>query len=337
MTPARSTARSAAWLLAAIALVALPYWSGNQYQLHVASLIAVYWILVAGLTLVVGFTGQLSIGHVGLLAVGAYTFAILGGKLGLDPTLAVLVAGVLGGLCGLLVGLPSLRLPDFYFAMSTMAFALIVTELALARGDLTGGGVGLPVPAFGGGLATPAGFYWLVLGIGAVVTWLARNVARFMWGRALVSIRDSVIAAASVGVPVYRAKLVVFVFSGVTAGVAGALFGSLQSYITPDTFIFELGLFFFVSIIIGGRGSILGPFLGTVVLTALPELVAPLAKLGTFFYGLLLLIVVLLIPEGLGRVVVQLVRLLRPAAVEHPPIRPDLAKLRAALADGGRR
>ena len=97
----------------------------------------------------------------------------------------------------------------------------------------------------------------------------------------------------------FRAKLMVFVFSGVTAGIAGALFASLQSYITPDTFVFELGLFFFVCIIIGGRGGIIGPFIGTVVLTALPELVAPLAKLGNFFYGLLLLVVVLLIPEGL--------------------------------------
>jgi branched-chain amino acid transport system permease protein len=337
MTSAGSRGRSATTVLIAVALATLPYWSRNQYQLHVASLIAVYWILVAGLNLVVGFTGQLSIGHVGLLAVGAYTFAILAGKLGLDPALAVVAAGTLGGVCGLLVGLPSLRLPEFYFAMATMAFALIVTELALARGDLTGGGVGLPAPAFAGPLATPAGFYWLVLAIAGLVTWLVRNVARFMWGRALISIRDSVIAAASVGVPVYRAKLVVFVFSGVTAGIAGALFSSLQSYITPDTFIFELGLFFFVSIIIGGRGSIVGPFLGTVVLTALPELVAPLAKLGTFFYGFLLLLVVLLIPEGLGRLVVQLVSLLRPAPVEARAIQPDLGKLRAAVGNGGRR
>jgi branched-chain amino acid transport system permease protein len=336
MTPT-SAGRRGALVIGALALATLPFWSRNQYQLHVASLIAVYWILVAGLNLVVGYTGQLSIGHVGLLAVGAYTFAILGGKLGLDPVLAVVVAGALGGLCGFLIGLPSLRLPEFYFAMATMAFALIVAELAVARGDLTGGGVGLPSPAFPGALATPSGFYWLVLALAAIVSWLVWNVARHMWGRALVSIRDSVVAAASVGVPVYRAKLVVFVFSGVTAGVAGALFGSLQSYITPDTFIFELGLFFFVCIIIGGRGSLLGPFLGTVVLTVLPEIVAPLAKLGTFFYGFLLLAVVLVVPEGLGRVVSQVVSLVRPTVVERRPIRPDLVRLRAALTGGARR
>jgi ABC-type branched-subunit amino acid transport system permease subunit len=96
-------------------IATLPFWAGDQYQLHLAALIAVYWILIAGLNLVVGFTGQLSIGHVGLLSIGSYTFAILAGKMGVDPTLSVLVAGLLGGLCGLALGLPSLRLPGFYF------------------------------------------------------------------------------------------------------------------------------------------------------------------------------------------------------------------------------
>jgi ABC-type branched-subunit amino acid transport system permease subunit len=152
-----------------------------------------------------------------------------------------------------------------------------------------------------------------------------------MWGRALISIRDNPVAAQSVGVAVFRAKLTVFVFSGVTAGLAGAVFASLQSYITPDTFVFELSLFFFVCIIIGGRGSIIGPFIGTVVLTALPELVAPLAKLGNFFYGLLLLVVVLVVPEGIGRVFDIIRERLRPRVVHREPISPDLARLDRAL------
>jgi branched-chain amino acid transport system permease protein len=324
-------------LAGGLALILLPLVVSNQYHLHLASLIGAFWILVAGLNLVVGYTGQLSVGHVGLLAIGSYTFAILAGKHGWDPILTTVVAGLVCGLCGFLVGLPSLRLPEFYFAMSTLAFGLIVTELAVARTELTGGGVGLPAPFFPGPLGTPSGFYWLILVAAGLVTWLTWNVTRFMWGRSLVAIRDSPVAAASVGVPVFRAKLTVFVFSGVTAGVAGALFSSLQSYITPDTFHFELSLFFFVSIIIGGRGSILGPFVGTAVLTALPELVAPLAKLGTFFYGLLLLLVVLLVPEGVGRLVQRVMAALRPPVVEHHAIRPDLDRLRAALRAGARR
>ena len=323
-------------LLAALLFAAatLPWWAGNQYQLHLATLISAYWVLIGGLNLVVGYAGQLSIGHVGLLAIGAYCFAILAGAHGVHPALAVAAAGALCGLCGLLLGLPSLRLPGFYFAMATAAFSLIVTEMSLALGGLTGGGVGIAVPAFPAPFDTPRGFYYLCAGAALLVTWLAWNVARSTWGRALIAIRDSHVTAQAVGVPVFRAKLVAFVASGIAAGVAGALFGALQSYITPDTFPFDLGLFFFVCIIIGGRGSIVGPFVGTAVLTALPELVAPLAKLGTLFYGLLLLVVVLLVPEGIGRLVEAAIRRFRPARQESMPVRPDLARLAAAVRGG---
>ena len=137
----------------AVLILTLPFWAADQYQLHLAALIGAYWILIAGLNLVIGYTGQLSIGHVGLLAVGAYTFAILAGTVGVDAALAVAAAGALCGLFGLVLGLPSLRLPGFYFAMATMAIAMIVGEFILATPDLTGGGIGLaggrPRPAPG--------------------------------------------------------------------------------------------------------------------------------------------------------------------------------------------
>ena len=325
------TTKTLSLLAGAILIATLPFWAGDQYQLHLASLIAVYWILIAGLNLVVGFTGQLSIGHVGLLSIGSYTFAILAGKMGVDPTLSVFVSGLLGGLCGLALGLPSLRLPGFYFAMATMAFSMIVNEIVLAQVDLTGGGIGLPGPMFPKPFDSPIGFYYLVTAIALFVTWLTWNIARRMWGRAFISIRDNPVAAQAVGVPVFKAKLLAFVFSGITAGVSGAVFASLQSYITPDTFVFELSMFFFVCIIIGGRGSIIGPFLGTVVLTALPELVSPLAKLGNFFYGLLLLVVVLVVPEGIGRMFEIISERLRPRTVHREPITPDLNRLAKAL------
>jgi branched-chain amino acid transport system permease protein len=323
--------RPASLCIGALLAIALPWWAGDQYQLHLAALICVYWILIAGLNLVVGYTGQLSIGHVGLLAIGSYAFAILAGKFGWHPSVAVAAAGAIGGLCGLGLGLPSLRLPGFYFAMATMAFALIVNELVLAQVGLTGGGIGLPGPLFPPPFDTPQGFYYLTAGLALVVTLLSWNIARGMWGRGLMAIRDNPVTAQAVGVPMFRAKLVVFVFSGVTAGVAGALFASLQSYITPDTFVFDLSLFFFVCIIIGGRGSIIGPFIGTVALTALPELVAPLAKLGHFFYGLLLLVVVLIVPEGIGRVFALIGERLRPRAERHVAIAPDLPRLSRAI------
>ncbi|WP_162581440.1 branched-chain amino acid ABC transporter permease [Variovorax sp. PBS-H4] len=318
-------------VLGALLIATLPFWAGDQYQLHLAALISVYWILVAGLNLVVGFTGQLSVGHVGLLSISAYTFAILGGSLGWNPYLATAAAGALGGLCGLLLGLPSLRLPGFYFAMATMAFAMIVNELILANPQLTGGGVGLPGPAFPAPFDSPTGFYYMVAGLASGVTWLTWNVARRMWGRAFISIRDNPVAAQAVGVPVLRAKLSAFVFSGMTAGIAGSVFASLQSYITPDTFVFELSLFFFVCIIIGGRGSLIGPFLGVAALTALPEVAAPLAKFGNLFYGVLLLVVVLVVPEGIGRMLELIGERIRPRVVHRQPVKPDLARLARAL------
>jgi len=323
-------------ILAVIAvLFTLPWWSGDLYKVHLAALICTYWVLISGLNLVVGYSGQLSIGHVGLLAIGAYCFAILAGTYGLHPAVAIVASGTLCALCGFVLGLPSLRLPGFYFAMATLAFALIVTEITLAQGNLTGGGVWLYVPGFPPPFDSPRGSYWLILAIAAVVTWLTWNVARHTCGRGLVAVRDSVVTAQAVGVPVFRAKLTVFVFSGFTAGLAGALFAVLQSYITPDTFVFDLGLFFFVCIIIGGRGHMLGPAIGTIVLTALPEMVAPLAKLGNFFYGLLLLVVVLLVPEGIGHVFQVLIERFRSARGERHGVKPDLERLSKAV-QGGR-
>jgi len=328
-----SRSRLSACGVGALLALALPWIAGDQYQLHLAALICVYWILIAGLNLVIGYSGQLSIGHVGLLAIGAYVFTMLVGKAGWHPTLGVVVAGAVCGLCGLVLGLPSLRLPGFYFAMATMAFALIVNEVVLAQDRFTGGGIGLSVPGLSAPFDGPVGFYYLVAGVAAMVTLLSWNIARNMWGLGLVSIRDNPVTAQAVGVPVFRAKLLVFVFSGVAAGTSGALFASLQSYITPDTFVFELSLFFFVCIIIGGKGSILGPFLGTVMLTALPEMVAPLAKLGNLFYGLLLLLVVLLVPEGIGQLFATVTQRWRPRTAQYLAMAPDLPRLRRAIGD----
>ncbi len=322
-------------LILAIVLLTLPLWVANPYYLHIATLIGTYWILICGLNLAVGYAGILSIGHVALLSIGAYCYAILTGHYDVDPWLATACAAMLGGMCGFLLGLPSLRLPGFYFAMATIAFAMMAMEFSLAQDALTGGGAGLPVPTFPAPFDTPAGFYWLVLGFVALISWLSWNLVRFMWGRAMISVRDSSVAAAAVGVPVFTVKLSIFTFSGVAAGLAGALFATLQSYITPETFVFELSMFFFVCIVIGGRGSMWGPFIGTIVLAALPELVGSLAQWGQFFYGALLLMVVLLIPEGVGSVVTMLREKFWPERRHKQVVSPDLPRLIAAIKKGG--
>jgi len=199
-----------------------------------------------------------------------------------------------------LVGLPALRLRTFYFAMSTLGFATIVTQVALAWTDVTGGGVGLPGPAFAAPFDSTTGFYALCVAVAALVTLLSANLGFSRFGRALVALRDAEVAAEACGVRKAPLLMSVFLFSGAAAGVAGALFASLQSYITPDAFTFDLSVLFFTAILIGGRGAVVGPLLATVLLTVLPEFAAPLVAWSTFLYAALLLLVVLLAPGGIA-------------------------------------
>lgn len=297
--PMRQYRRIAGVAAALVVAVALPH-VVNQYWAQIATLAFIYWILIAGLNLVVGFAGQLAIGFVGLLAIGAYTSAILVEKAGWPSFVALIFSGGAGALFGFLVGLPSLRLKTFYFAMTTLGFAIIVTQVALGWESLTGGGIGLPGPVFPAPFDTHNGFYYLCLIIALIATYLLTNIAVSNFGRGLVAVRDADVAAEAMGVPIARLKLVTFTFSGVFAGVAGALFASRQTYITPDAFTFDLSVMFFIAVLIGGRGRIVGPMLGTIVLTLLPEIAAPLVAWSTFFYAVLLLLVVLLVPGGIA-------------------------------------
>ena len=144
------------------------------------------------------------------------------------------------------------------------------------------------------------GFYYFCFILAALATWMTANIASSRFGRALVAIRDAEVAAEASGIAKPRLLIAVFLFAGALGGVAGGLFASLQSYITPDAFTFEMSVLFFIAILIGGRGSILGPALGTIILTVLPEFAAPLVQWSTFLYAALLLVIVLVIPGGIA-------------------------------------
>jgi ABC-type branched-subunit amino acid transport system ATPase component/ABC-type branched-subunit amino acid transport system permease subunit len=299
------TGKLEAWLPVLVLAVVggtLPLWGDTFFGL-VASRVYIYWVLVAGLNLVVGFAGQLAIGWVSLLTIGAYTASALAlGRVTPEvPTfMALAAAGVLGAVFGLIAGLPALRLRTFYFAMTTLGLSTIVTQIALAWKTVTGGGVGIPGPAMPAPFDSSWGFYFFCLGLALFVTWMTCNISASRYGRSLVAIRDAEVAAESVGI--YKPKLLVavFLFSGALAGIAGGLFASLQSYITPDAFTFDLSVLFFIAILIGGRGSILGPMIGTAILTILPDFAAPLVQWSTFLYAVLLLAIVLLVPGGIA-------------------------------------
>jgi len=276
---------------------------GNDYWALIGTRMAIYWVLVSGLNLVVGFAGHLAIGYVSLLTLGAYTTSVLvaGNVMPPLPVFAALpVAACVGALFGVIVGLPALRLRTFYFAMSTLGFATIVTQIALAWQSVTGGGIGIVGPEFPAPFNTAWGFYALCIAIAAFTTWLSANVAHSRFGRALIALRDAEVAAEATGISKPRMLIAIFLLAGALAAVAGGLFASLQTYITPDAFTFDLSVLFFIAILIGGRGSILGPMLGTIILTILPEIAAPLAAWSTFLYAVLLLLIVLVMPGGIA-------------------------------------
>jgi branched-chain amino acid transport system permease protein len=291
--------------LALLALgIAFPLFGGGYWGL-IATRACVYWVLVSGLNLVVGFAGQIAIGWVALLTLGAYATSVLAaGNVtpALPPYLALAIAAAIGGAFGLIVGLPALRLRTFYFAITTLGFATIVTQVALAWQSVTGGGVGVAGPIFPPPFSSPWGFYYFCFGLAAICTWMTMNVAASRFGRALTAIRDAEVAAEASGIAKPGLLAAVFVFSGAVAAVAGGLFASLQSYITPDAFTFDLSVLFFIAILIGGRGSILGPLLGTILLTVLPEFAAPLVAWSTFLYAALLLVIVLAMPGGIAEI-----------------------------------
>jgi ABC-type branched-subunit amino acid transport system ATPase component/ABC-type branched-subunit amino acid transport system permease subunit len=309
-TPARSEHRAwrgiglqiAPFLAILAAAMILPFVS-NDYWALIGTRAAIYWVLVSGLNLIVGFAGHLAIGYVALLTLGAYTTSVLvAGNVmpPLDVFAALAVAGVVGAVFGVIVGLPALRLRTFYFAMSTLGFATIVAQIALAWQSVTGGGIGIVGPEFPAPFNTAWGYYYLCIAFAAVCTWLSANIAHSRFGRALIAIRDAEVAAEATGISKPRMLIAIFLFAGALAAIAGGLFASLQTYITPDAFTFDLSVLFFIAILIGGRGSILGPMLGTIILTILPEVAAPLAAWSTFFYAVLLLVIVLVMPGGIA-------------------------------------
>ena len=289
--------------LGILALALLLPLVGNDYWALIGTRMAIYWVLVSGLNLIVGFAGHLAIGYVALLTLGAYATSVLVAGNVMPPVpvfIALPIAAVIGAIFGVIVGLPALRLRTFYFAMSTLGFATIVTQIALAWQSVTGGGIGIAGPEFPAPFNTAWGFYFLCIGIAAFTTWLSANVARSRFGRALIAVRDAEVAAEATGISKPKMLIAIFLLAGACAAVAGGLFATLQTYITPDAFTFDLSVLFFIAILIGGRGSILGPLLGTAILTILPEIAAPLAAWSTFLYAVLLLLIVLVMPGGIA-------------------------------------
>jgi len=256
-----------AWTtLLAIALVVLPFVAGPYLTSHV-TLILMTLIGALGLNVLTGFTGLISLGHVAFLMLGAYGYAIGVSRFGWHTMLALGFAGLVPAAAGLIVGVPSLRLKGLYLAITTLAFSFIVSAVIVAGGQLTGGPRGIMVERpqlLGVDLASDGAFYWACLAMAVLAVTVSLNIRRTWLGRAFVAIRDNDIAARSMGINLWRYKLLAFFISAFMTGIAGALMGIYISFVTVDGFPFLLSIEALAIIVVGGLGSILGVVFGTV-------------------------------------------------------------------------
>lgn len=242
----------------------------KTYYLTVLNLMAVNIIVALGLNLLVGNTGQISLGHAGFVAIGAYTSVLLL-KLGVPFFLAFLASGLMAALFGLLLGIPSLKLDGPYLSIATLAFGLAVTTV-IGRLDMLGGRMGLTVSKINlswTGLKYDQALYLLILSITILAVFATINILKSRIGRAFQAIRDSDIAAAAIGINLTQYKLYSFGLSAMFAGAAGSLWALYLGYVNPSLFSFVLSINFLVIIVLGGLGFVTGSIMGGVVMTFL--------------------------------------------------------------------
>jgi branched-chain amino acid transport system permease protein len=293
-----------AWALGGLGagLLAWP-WLVPSYFVFLASLVLVNAIVAIGLNLLSGYTHQLSFGHAGFLAIGAYTAALVTLHAASVPVLVTLVlAGGLTAVVGVGFGVPCLRLGGLYLTMATLAFGFVVSEVILNLDSLTRGADGLQVPAARIGawaLGTDTARYYLALAVAAGLVAAAVNLVRTRTGRAFLAIRESEIAAATAGVPVARYRTIAFGVSAFYTGVAGGLFAFIVGYLSPDAFDVFLSVDFVIMIILGGLGSVPGSILGAAVVTVLHDWLAAFQNYRPLIFGAVLVACTLFMPGGI--------------------------------------
>jgi ABC-type branched-subunit amino acid transport system ATPase component/ABC-type branched-subunit amino acid transport system permease subunit len=273
----------------------------NSYYVFIMATLALTAVAGIGLNVLLGLTGQVSFGHVGFYAIGAYAVAVLTVAAKWSFWAALPVAALLAAATGALLALPAMRVRGPYLAMVTIAFGFVVENIAVEWRGVTGGQngiMGVPQPALAGLAFGERGVAIASIVLAALTTcgfWL---LARSRWGAAMRAVKDSEVAAESIGLSPLRIKTLAFAVSALCAGVAGALFAALSGFVTPSTFSFSQSLLFVLVVIIGGAGSLGGPLAGAAIVVLLPEVLAALAEYRLLFFGALLLVVLWLAPDG---------------------------------------
>jgi branched-chain amino acid transport system permease protein len=288
-------------------LIILPFWV-SKTLLHLAVIIQIHAILALSLGLVVGFVGQLSLCHAGLYGIGAYTSALL--TFAHWPFWVTLpIAGMVSGLFGFLIGLPSLKTRGIYFSITTLSFGVLIAMVLNNWSGLTNGPDGLsgisspePIPFFGGGSLTfknPTSYYFLV-GIFLIFTiFIIRRLLRSRVGRAFIGVRDNEILAGSLGINSMRYKLTAFTIAAVFAGLAGSLYAHYLRYICPKDFGLSESFDLLVMVVVGGAQTISGPIMGGLFVLSLPKFFGFEPVYGRLAFGIILIIVMIFMPRGI--------------------------------------
>jgi branched-chain amino acid transport system permease protein len=301
-----------------VLMIAFPFFA-NRYYLTLANQVGIATIGAIGLNILVGYTGQISLGQGGFLAVGAYTAGILTARFGVPWYASTLAACLVTSLVGAVFGIPSLRLKGLYLAIATLAAQVIIVWVVTHWDAVTGGVDALVVPAptlFGIILNTDFNFYWIVWGLVGVTALLTVNLFRTHFGRAFIAIRDQDIAAEVMGVNIFRYKLLAFAISSFYVGMAGALIAHYRSIVTWERFTINVSVLYLAMIIIGGLGSVAGSFFGAAFMTLLPAFLTNLGRAleSTFpiidsiipfiqqaAFGLVIILFLIFEPEGLNK------------------------------------
>lgn len=296
--------RKYAWAAGALVLALAPLFLSN-YGWYILAVTMVYALVALSLNILVGMAGQISIGHAGFWALGAYASAIAMQSFGVPFILAIFLGGAVAAAFGALVALPALRVSGHYLAIATLAFAILVQQVLFEWESVTGGRQGLAVPRpslAGVELQSDFSYYYLLLALFLGAAWATRNLRRSLTGRSMTALRMSAVAAQCAGIPRARHLILAFALSAFLAGLSGALYGSLIGRLSTETFSLSASLSFLTMAVIGGLGSEAGALLGAAFLAAAPEVLRQFKDAEMVIYGVILLLCMLFLPQGLASI-----------------------------------
>jgi len=294
-----------------VVIALLPAFLLSNFYMRIAALVFINALAVLGLNLLMGFAGQVSLGHAGFFGIGAYAVALGPVYLGLPSWASLLGGTAVSALLAFIVGRPILRLSGYYLAIATLGMGMLVAMVVSNEANITGGPNGMEVGRlvlFGWRLSSPVSWYWISgvsLVIGALIV---TNLINSPTGRALRSIHDSEIAARVLGIDVARYKLFAFVFSAIFTSIAGSYLVLLDGFVTPNTASFLLSIEFVVMAVLGGLGSILGSFIGAAILVILPQALTVFHAYEHVVLGAIIVVFLIFLPAGIVPAVASLLR-----------------------------